>query len=63
MYSHLKVFLVVVNELWAEAQDHSDVRIENDLADTKGNQVRLKEGAPVEVTMQAKEKDTLTKHF
>ena len=35
-----------------------EVRIENKLEDAEGNKVKLKQGADVEVTVEADEKDT-----
>jgi hypothetical protein len=40
---------------------YREVRIENDLTDKEGKHVKLKEGAPVEVTIQADPKDTVPK--
>ncbi len=37
---------------------YREIRIENKLVDEKGNPVRLKEGATVEVTVEASQKDT-----
>jgi len=43
-----------------EEADHlyREIRIENALTDRNGEPVRLKEGAPVEVTVEADPKDT-----
>lgn len=51
-------------EIAIDGADHlySEVRIENDLADAKGKHVKLKEGAPVQVTIEADEKNTVPKH-
>ena len=38
-----------------------ELRIENTLTDEKGNQVKSKNGAPVEVTIEADAKDTEAK--
>jgi hypothetical protein len=40
-------------------QQHRDFRIENTLTDEHGNDVKLKKGAPVEVTVTAKSKSML----
>jgi hypothetical protein len=50
-------------EIAVEGADHlyREIRIENTLQDEKGNPVRLKEGAPVEVTVEADSKDTVPK--
>jgi hypothetical protein len=37
---------------------YREIRIENSLTDQNGEQVRLKEGVPVEVTVEADPKDT-----
>jgi hypothetical protein len=37
---------------------YREIRIENSLTDQNGEPVRLKEGAPVEVTVEANPKDT-----
>jgi len=51
-------------EIAVEGADHlyREIRIENTLEDEKGNQVKLKEGAAVEVTVEAESKDTIPKH-
>jgi hypothetical protein len=51
-------------EIAIDGADHlySEVRIENDLTNAKGKHVKLKQGAPVEVTIQAEEKNTVPKH-
>jgi hypothetical protein len=42
-----------------QAEDlYREIRIENALTDENGEPVRLKEGAPVEVTVEADPKDT-----
>jgi hypothetical protein len=42
-----------------EADDlYREVRIENKLEDAKGKKVKLKQGADVDVTVEADEKDT-----
>ena len=40
---------------------YKEIRIENALQDEDGNEVALKEGAEVEVTVQADKKDTKPK--
>ena len=40
---------------------YREIRIENTLKDEKGNEVQLKAGAQVEVTVEADPKDTVTK--
>jgi hypothetical protein len=40
---------------------YREIRVENTLKDTKGEQVALKEGAPVDVTIEADKKDTTKK--
>jgi hypothetical protein len=42
-------------------QLYREIRIENTLEDENGNQVKLKKGAPVEVTVEADTKDTIPK--
>jgi len=37
---------------------YQEIRIENKLRDEEGNQVKLKPGAPVDVTIEAAAKDT-----
>jgi len=39
---------------------YKEVRIENNSTDKNGDEVRLKEGAKVEVTVEAEHEDTLT---
>jgi hypothetical protein len=48
-------------EIWIEGADslYQEIRIENSLTDQDGNEVRLKEGADVDVTVEA-EKDATT---
>jgi hypothetical protein len=41
---------------------YKEIRIENALQDEDGNEVALKEGAEVEVTVEADKKDTTPKH-
>jgi hypothetical protein len=41
---------------------YKEIRIENALQDEDGNEVALKKGAEVEVTVQADKKDTTAKH-
>ena len=50
-------------EIAVEGADHlyREIRIENTLEDEKGNPVKLKEGAPVEVTVEADSKHTIPK--
>ena len=47
-----------------EGADHlyREIRIENSLEDEKGNKVKLKEGAQVDVTVEADLKDTVPKN-
>ena len=40
---------------------YREIRIENRLTDEHGNEVKLKENAPVDVTVEADEKDTTKK--
>ena len=40
---------------------YREIRVENKLKDASGTDVALKEGAPVEVTLEAEEKDTIKK--
>ena len=40
---------------------YREIRIENTLKDDQGNEVQLKAGAQVEVTVEADPKDTVTK--
>lgn len=51
-------------EISIEGADHlyQEIRIENVLKDEKGNKVKLKEGAQVEVTVEADPKDTVPKN-
>ncbi len=46
-----------------EGADHlyKEIRIENTLKDEKGNEVRLKQGAEVEVTVEAEKEATAPK--
>jgi len=48
-------------EIAVEGADHlyREIRIENTLKDAKGNKVKLKTGAQVDVTVEADLKDTL----
>jgi hypothetical protein len=50
-------------EIAIEDADHlyREIRIENTLEDENGNQVKLKEGASVDVTVEADSKDTVPK--
>ena len=50
-------------QIAVEGADHlyREIRIENTLTDEKGKEVRLKEGAPVEVTVEANPEDTAPK--
>jgi hypothetical protein len=50
-------------EITIEGADHlyQEIRIENVLKDEKGKMVKLKEGAQVEVTVEADPKDTVPK--
>jgi hypothetical protein len=50
-------------EISIEGADHlyQEIRIENVLKDEKGKTVKLKEGAQVEVTVEADPKDTVPK--
>ena len=50
-------------EIAVEGADHlyREIRIENTLVDEKGNKVKLKEGAVVDVTLEADPKDTVPK--
>jgi hypothetical protein len=49
-------------QIAVESADHlyREIRIKNALTDQNGEQVRLKEGAQVEVTVEADPKDTTT---
>jgi hypothetical protein len=51
-------------EISIEGADHlyREIRIENTLEDEKGKRVKLKEGAQVEVTVEADPKDTVPKN-
>jgi hypothetical protein len=40
---------------------YREIRIENTLEDDKGQKMKLKEGAPVDVTVEADAKDTVPK--
>lgn len=50
-------------EIAVEGADdlYREIRIENTLTDEKGNEVKLKPGAHVEVTVEADPEDTTTK--
>jgi hypothetical protein len=50
-------------EITVEGADelYREIRIENSLTDEKGNEVKLKPGATVEVTVEAEPKDTVSK--
>jgi hypothetical protein len=50
-------------EIAVEGADelYREIRIENTLTDAKGNEVQLKAGAHVEVTVEAEAKDTVIK--
>ena len=50
-------------EISVEGADdlYREIRIDNVLEDNKGKEVKLKEGAPVEVTVEAASKDTVPK--
>lgn len=50
-------------EIAVEGADHlyREIRIENSLEDQDGNKVKLKVGAPVDVTVEADPKDTVPK--
>jgi hypothetical protein len=50
-------------EIAVEGADelYREIRIENTLTDEKGNEVKLKPGAQVEVTVEAKPEDTTVK--
>ena len=41
---------------------YKEIRIENSLTDDKGNEVKLKEGAKVEVTVEAPRSEVIPKH-
>jgi hypothetical protein len=51
-------------EIAVEGADHlyREIRIENTLQDDKGNEVKLKVGAQVDVTVEADPKDTVPKN-
>ena len=51
-------------EISIEGADHlyREIRIENSLVDEKGKKVKLKEGAQVDVTVEADLKDTVPKN-
>ena len=51
-------------EIAVEGADdlYKEIRIENTLVDEEGNEVRLKRGAQVEVTIEAEPKDVAQKH-
>jgi hypothetical protein len=51
-------------EIAVEGADelYKEIRIENTLTDEKGNEVKLKPGATVEVTVEAEPKDTVAKN-
>jgi hypothetical protein len=51
-------------EIAVEGADHlyREIRIENILEDEKGNKVKLKAGAQVDVTVEADAKDTVPKN-
>jgi hypothetical protein len=51
-------------EISIEGADHlyREIRIENTLEDEKGKRVKLKEGAQVNVTVEADPKDTVPKN-
>jgi hypothetical protein len=50
-------------EIAVEGADHlyREIRIENTLVDENGNRVKLKEGAQVDITVEADPKDTVPK--
>lgn len=50
-------------QIAVEGADHlyREIRIENTLVDDRGKEVKLKEGAEVEVTVEADPKDTVPK--
>jgi hypothetical protein len=41
---------------------YREIRIENSLENSQGKKVKLKPGAPVDVTVEADDKDTVPKH-
>jgi Skp family chaperone for outer membrane proteins len=51
-------------EIAIENADHlyREIRVENTLEDEKGKKVRLKQGAQVDVTIEADKKDTTPKN-
>jgi hypothetical protein len=51
-------------EIAVEGADHlyREIRIENRLEDGDGRKVKLKQGAHVDVTVEAEEKDTSPEH-
>jgi hypothetical protein len=51
-------------EIAVEGADHlyREIRIENRLEDSEGKKVKLKEGARVDVTVEAEDKDTTPEH-
>ena len=51
-------------EIAVEGADelYREIRIDNTLTDAKGNEVKLKPGATVEVTVEAEPKDTVSKN-
>jgi hypothetical protein len=50
-------------QITVEGADHlyKEIRIENSLKDTNGNDVALKQGAKVDVTVEAEPEDTIVK--
>jgi hypothetical protein len=50
-------------QIVVEGADHlyKEIRIENSLKDANGNVVALKQGSPVEVTVEAEPEDTIIK--
>jgi hypothetical protein len=50
-------------EIGVEGADHlyREIRIENKLKDENGNEVKLKEGATVEITVEAEATETTSK--
>jgi len=50
-------------EIAVDGADHlyREIRIENTLEDENGNRVKLKEGAQVDITVEADPKDTVPK--
>ena len=51
-------------QIAVEGADHlyREIRIENTLVDDQGHKVKLKEGAQVEVTVEADKEETVPKH-